>query len=142
MPAKKKPVRRSRSAARTRKPRSRLERTWEDTRAALSSAEAVVEKRVKALVERSGVDARQARETLAAWRHRLERERRKAMKQVGSRLAVLHSRAKNERRALSHAVDDVVRRALAALNVPSRDEIHDLTRRIEELSQKIDRLRR
>jgi hypothetical protein len=35
-----------------------------------------------------------------------------------------------------------VKRALAALNIPSRQEIHDLTQRVEELSQKIDRFRR
>lgn len=142
MPAKKKATRRSRPAARTRTAKSRLEKTWKDTQAALSSAEATVEKRVKALVKRGGVDARQARETLTTWGQRLERERKKALKQVEGRLAVLQTRAKKERRALSRMVDDAVQRTLAALNIPSRDEIHELTRRVEELSRKIDRFRR
>jgi polyhydroxyalkanoate synthesis regulator phasin len=142
MPAKKKATRRSRPAAPARRTRSRLETTWKDTQAALSSAEATVEKRVKALVKRGGVDARQARETLTTWGQRLDRERKKALRQVEGRLAVLQTRAKKERRALTRTVDDAVQRTLAALNIPSRDEIHELTRRVEELSRKIDRFRR
>lgn len=142
MPAKKRPVRRSRPRVRARQTKSRLGKTWKETQAALSSAEATVEKRVRALVKRSGVDTRQARETLAAWRHRLDRERKKAMKQVEGRLAGFQSRARKERQALTRAVDDAVQRALAALNIPSRHEVHALTRRVTELSRKIDRFRR
>jgi RNA polymerase-binding transcription factor DksA len=142
MPAKKKPVRRPRPAARRRKPKSRLDRTWKDTQSALGSAEATVEKRVKALLERSGVDTRHATETLVAWRHRLEHERKKALKQVEGRFTVLQARAKEERRALSRTVDEAVQRTLVALNIPSRHEVQELTRRLEELSQKIDRFRR
>jgi len=142
MPAKKAVRRPRRPAARVRKARSRIERTWKDTRAALSSAEATVGKRVKALVKRSGVDTRQARETLTTWRHRLDRERKKALKQVEGRLAVLQTRARKERRALTRTVDDAVQRTLAALNIPSRQEIHELSRRVEELSHRIERFRR
>jgi len=35
-----------------------------------------------------------------------------------------------------------VQGALAALNIPSRREVHELTRRVEELSRKIDGFRR
>ncbi len=142
MPAKKRPARRSRPVVRARQKKSRLGKTWRETQAALSSAEATVEKRVRALVKRSGVDTGQARETLAAWRHRLDRERRKAMKQVEGGLTGLRSRARKERRTLAHAVDEAVQRALAALNIPSRQEVHALTRRVMELSRKIDRFRR
>src|SRR5512147_2672006 len=127
MPAKKNRVRHPRPATRARQAKSRLGKTWKDTRAALSSAEATVEKRVKALARRSGVDTRQARETLAAWRRRLERERRKALKQVEGRLTVLQARAKKERRTLGRTVEGAVQRTLAALNIPSRDEVHELT---------------
>jgi hypothetical protein len=142
MPAKKKPARRATAAAPARRGRSRIQKTWNNTQAALSSAEATVEKRVKALVKRSGVDTRQAAATLNAWRTRLEKERKKALKQVEGRLAVLQTRAKKERRALSRNVDDAVQRTLAALNIPSRHEVQELTRRVEELSRKIDRFRR
>jgi polyhydroxyalkanoate synthesis regulator phasin len=142
MPAKKRPARRPRPRVRARQARGRLGKTWKETRAALTSAEATVEKRVKALVKRSGVDTQKARERLAAWRHRLDRERKKAMKQVEGRLAGLQSRARKERRVLARAADDAVQRALAALNIPTRHEVHALTRRVTELSRKIDRFRR
>ncbi len=135
-------ARRPRRVARARRGKSGLAQTWKDTRAALSSAGATVEKRVQALVRRGGVDTGQARKALVAWRHRLDRESRKAMKQVEGRLAVLQTRARKERRIVGRAVDDAVKRTLAALNIPSRQEIHDLTQRVEELSQKIDRFRR
>ena len=135
-------ARRSRPVARARRVTSGLEQTWNDTRAALSSAEARVEKRVQDLVRRSGVDTRQARKALEAWRVKLDRQGRKAMRQFEGRLAVLQTRARKERRVVGRAVDDAVKRTLAALNIPSRQEIHDLTRRVEELSQKVDRFRR
>ncbi len=124
MPAKKKAPRRLRAATPARETKSRLETTWKDTQAALVSAEAKVEKRVK------------------TWSHRLERERKKALKQVEGRLAVLQTRAKKERRAVTRMVDDAVQRTLAALNIPSRQEVQELTRRVEELSSRIDRFRR
>lgn len=124
MPAKKKAPRGRRAATPARETKSRLETTWKDTQAALASAEAKVEKRVK------------------TWSHRLERERKKALKQVEGRLAVLQTRAKKERRAVTRMVDDAVQRTLAALNIPSRQEVQELTRRVEELSSRIDRFRR
>jgi polyhydroxyalkanoate synthesis regulator phasin len=145
MPAKKrarKKVVRRRPAIRVRKAKGRLEKTWKDTQAALGSAEAAVGKRVKALVRSSGVDTRQARQTLATWRRRVDLERKKAVKQFEARLALLQARARKERRAFTRAVEDAVQRTLAALNIPSRREVHELTRRIEELSRRIDRFRR
>lgn len=124
MAAKKKASRRQRAATPGRDAKSRLEKTWKDTQAALVSAEAKVEKRVK------------------TWSQGLERERKKALKQVEGRLAVLQTRAKKERRAVTRMVDDAVQRTLAALNIPSRHEVQELTRRVEELSSRIDRFRR
>lgn len=144
MPAKRKPARRARPARKTPidQAAKRIGKTWKETQAALSSAEATVQKRVKALAKRSGVDTRQATQTLQAWGHRLDRERKKALKQVEARLADLQTRARKERRALTRTVDDAVRRTLAALNIPSRSEVQELTRRVEELSRRIDRFRR
>jgi polyhydroxyalkanoate synthesis regulator phasin len=134
--------RRPRPVSRARRAKSGLERTWRDTRAALSSAQGKVEKRVHDLVRRSGVDPRQARKALEAWRQRIDRQGRRAMRQFEGRLAVLQTRARKESRMVGRAVDDAVKRTLAALNMPSRQEIQDLTHRVEELSHKIDRVRR
>lgn len=138
MPAKKKTARR-RAA---RRPPSTLARTWKETRRALDTAEAGVEKKVKALVRKSGVDTRQAADTLKAWRGRLEKEARRILRQAEGRLGVLQTRARKEQRALGRSVDDAVQRALAALNIPSRREIQELGRRVDLLSRKIDGFRR
>ena len=139
MPARK-PARRK--ATRRRRPGSPLQRTWKDTRRALTSAEATVEKRVRDLVRRSGVDTRPAAAALKAWRTRLDRERRKALKQVEGRLAQFQARARKEQRVVGRTVDAAVRRTLAALNIPSRHEIRELSRRVDTLSRKIDGFRR
>jgi polyhydroxyalkanoate synthesis regulator phasin len=143
MAAKKKPVQRARARRfEVRRTAARLSRTWDDTREALGTAEANVEKKVRALVKKSGIDTRKAKATLAAWRNRLERERRRALKRFESELSLVQSRAKKERRAMARMVDDAVQGALAALNIPSRKEVHELTRRVEDLSRKIDGFRR
>jgi hypothetical protein len=141
MPAKKKATTR-RAPRPTRKSRSRLQQTWKETQAALRSAEGKVEKRVRELVKKSGVDTRQATETLKVWRGKIDRERKKAVKQVEGRLSTLQVRARKERRALARMVDEAVQKTLAALNIPSRQEIHQLTLRVEELSRKVGGYRR
>jgi polyhydroxyalkanoate synthesis regulator phasin len=140
MPARKKAARRAVTPA--RKAKSQLEKTWKETQAALSSAEGKVEKRVKELVKRSGVDTRQATKTLKSWGGRLDRERKKALKQVEGGISDLQTRARKERRALTRMVDQAVQRTLAALNIPSRQEVHQLTLRVEELSRKVGGFRR
>jgi hypothetical protein len=143
MAARKKTVRRVRTRqSEVQRAATRLTKTWDDTREALGSAEATVEKRVRALVKKSGLDTRKAADTLMTWRGRVERERRRAMKRLEAEVSSLQSRAKKERRAMGRMVDEAVQGALAALNIPSRHEVHELTRRVEELSRKIDGFRR
>jgi Poly(hydroxyalcanoate) granule associated protein (phasin) len=143
MAAKRKTTRRAKPRRRARPRKAgRLGKTWKDTRAALTSAEATVQKRVRALVKRSGVDTRQVTQALKQWTTRLDRERKGALKQLEARLAQLQTRARKERRSFARTADGTVRRALAALNIPSRNEVHQLTKRVEELSRKIDRFRR
>jgi len=144
MPAKKKAVRRARTTGTVsvQDARRRLARTWDDTKDALGSAEARVEKQVRGLLKRGGVDTKKATQMLEAWRTKAEKERRYAVKQVEAKLVMLQSRAKKERRAVARMVDETVQGALAALNIPSRQEVHELTRRVEELSKKIDGFRR
>jgi polyhydroxyalkanoate synthesis regulator phasin len=138
MPAKKKTTRATRRAP----AKKGLAITWEGTREALGSAEVAMQKRVRSLVKQGNARTQQASEALGAWRSRLEKERRKAMKQLEAQLATLQTRAKRERKALGRMADDAVQNALAALNIPSRQEVHELTRRVEELSRKIDGFRR
>jgi poly(hydroxyalkanoate) granule-associated protein len=138
MPARKQTVRRK--AARTARP-GRLEKTWNDTRRALRSAEVTVGKRVAALVQRSGLQPREVMRQAELWRGRLDREGRKARKRVEARLVQLKQRATRDRRSLTQSVDDAVARALGALNIPTRREVQQLQRRVEELKARVERLR-
>ncbi len=138
MPARKKT--RSRKPARSPRP-GRLEKTWNDTRQALRSAEATVGRRVAALVQRSGLPPPEVMRQAELWRDRLDREGKKARKRVVARLVGLKQRAVRDRRTLTRSVDDTVARALAALNIPTRHEVQQLSRRVEQLSQRIEGLR-
>jgi hypothetical protein len=143
MAAKKKAVRRARAPQTTMQGAAkRLARTWDDTKDALGSAESRLETQVRGLLRKSGVDAKKAMEAVEVWRERVQKERRRAMKQLEARMLMLQSRAKKERRAVTRMVDETVQGALAALNIPSRQEVHELTKRVEELSKKIDGFRR
>ncbi len=140
MPAKKKAVRRRMRAV--SKAGNGLAITWEGTREALGTAEAALQRQLRVLMKRGSARTQQAADAVMAWRGRLDRERRKTMKQMEERLALLQHRARRERRALGRYADEAVQGALAALNIPSRREVHELTRRVEELSRKIDGFRR
>jgi hypothetical protein len=138
--AARKTVRRTTRPA-VRQARGRLAKTWDDTRELLDKGRATLEQRARALIETSGVDPDKAAARLEVLRQRLGQERRKAMKQVEGRLVGLRARAKRERRAFAHKLDDAVRRTLVALDMPSRKELQALTLRVEDLSRKIDGLR-
>lgn len=143
MAAKKKVVRRARAPQTTMQGAAkRLARTWDDTKDALGTAESRLETQLRGLLKKSGVETKKAMETVEVWRERVLKERRRAMKQLEARMVMLQSRAKKERRAVARMVDETVQGALAALNIPSRQEVHELTKRVEELSKKIDGFRR
>ena len=39
-------------------------------------------------------------------------------------------------------MDEALQSALASFNIPTRQEVHELTRKVDELSRKIDRFKR
>lgn len=71
-------------------------------------------------------------------RTRLDKEGRKAYRQLEVRVADLQKRLGRDTANLGHRVDDAVRGTLARLNIPNRREIGELTRKVDELSRKID----
>jgi hypothetical protein len=127
---------------RGRKRLTRFERTWKEALRALGAAESQAEKEIRAFVKRSGIDTRQAAAIWKQWNARLDRESRKAARRLETGLAGLQERVRKERRAVARMVDDAVRGAFAALNVPSRQEVKELTRKVNQLSRKIDAFRR
>jgi polyhydroxyalkanoate synthesis regulator phasin len=71
-------------------------------------------------------------------RSRLDREGRKAYRQMEARMAQLQQRLGRDKVSLGRRVDEAVRGTLARLNIPNRREIAELTRKVDELSRKID----
>ncbi|HLA76032.1 MAG TPA: phasin family protein [Vicinamibacteria bacterium] len=110
---------------------------WDATVKSLAAAEAQMEKQVRQALKKNKL-AGDAADALKDLRAKLDRERKKLSKELDSRLHGLQSRVKKERKALGHLVDDAVRGALATLNIPSRKEVAELTRKVDELSRKID----
>ncbi len=94
-----------------------------------------------AFARRRGIDTKQLAHRAELWRSRLDREGRKARKRVEVRLAELSKRAHQERNAVARVADDAVARALAALNIPTRREVQELSRRVGRLSSRIDTIR-
>lgn len=113
-----------------------IKEKWDTTVKSLASAQARVEKEFRHLVHKSWGTG--ASETLREIRDRVDREGRKALKEVESRFSSLQARVDRERKHLGRLIDDGVHTALVALNIPSRREVKELTRKVDELSRKID----
>ena len=115
-----------------------LREAWQAAVANLVTAEHDVEKQMRALLQKNKISTKDARALLKTLGSRVATERKRAQKELEARLAALQTRVKKERKVLGRVLDDAVRRALAAFNIPSRHEVTDLTRRVEQLSRKID----
>ena len=112
---------------------------WQAAVQALTAAETQVGKQVQALMKEKHITGKDASAALRDLRKRLEKERKKASKDIGVRLGQIQERVVKEGQAIRRSSEDAVQRALGALNVPSREDIGRLTRKVEELSKKVDR---
>jgi polyhydroxyalkanoate synthesis regulator phasin len=121
---------------------TRLRDTWYATLGALTSAEESLEKQIRRLLKRNKVTTTDASAMLKDIGALIGRERRKALKDLDARMKALQTRVRKERKVVSRTVNDAVQAALAAVNIPSRHEVHELTRKVDELSRKIDRFKR
>lgn len=133
-------------AKKSRKPVSKSSAMWRDTWGAtvetLTAAEEQVQRQIRLLMKRNKIGRKEASVLLKDLGTRWNKERARAAKELESRLKTLQTRVKKERKALAGLAEDAVHRTLAALNIPSRQEVANLTRKVEELSRKIDRLKR
>ena len=121
---------------------ARIRMAWADAVAALGSAQANLEAEVQKLLRRNRISTKDAATMLKDVRALAERERKKAAKELRARAAELQIRVQKERKVAARALDEAVRRALAALNIPSRAEVANLTRRVEELTKRVGRRKR
>jgi Poly(hydroxyalcanoate) granule associated protein (phasin) len=86
--------------------------------------------------------------SLSAADTELRRQLRTLKKETASRtrtldahLKDLQARARKEGRAFARSAEDTVERALGALNIPTRQDVDRLSRKVEELTRKLDRRR-
>ena len=70
------------------------------------------------------------------------KERKRGMQELEARLKELQARVKKEGQNVAKLADEAVQSGLAALNIPSRSEVAELTRKVEELSKRVGTLRR
>jgi polyhydroxyalkanoate synthesis regulator phasin len=98
--------------------------------------------RVEALIE-SGKPALERAQAFAAETGKnLSKQTKAIRKDIVHRVSDLGVRVEKERKSLGRKVESAVKTTLASLNIPTRSEINLLARRVEELSRKIDSLKR
>ncbi len=120
----------------------RLKDTWYATLSALTSAEENIEKQVRVLLKRNKISTKDASAMLKDLRTLIDRERKKGLRDLESRLSRLQGRLRKERKALARMVNEAVEGTLASFNIPSRHEVAELTRKVDHLSRKIDAFKR
>ncbi len=102
-----------------------LQDYWDAGVDAYNTAEAEARRQINLLVKSKRLRESDAVKALANIRTRFDQERKKAAKTVKT----LEARVKKERKAIGTMVDDAVKGTLATLNIPSRQEVAELTRR-------------
>ncbi len=123
----------------TRRRRSTLESAKKTTIAekatqavdALKEAPKTAEAKVKAVIE-SGKPALERAQAFAS----------ETGKNLSKRVSDLGVRVEKGRKSLGRKAEGAVKSTLASLNIPTRSEINLLARRVEELSRKIDGLKK
>jgi polyhydroxyalkanoate synthesis regulator phasin len=147
MPTKKKVVRKvktavKRASAAPKGAAERLRHTWTSTVEAITAAESDLEKQVKAVLRRNKISTKDASAMFKDLSALVGRERKKALRDLEHRLGAIQAQALKQRKAVGSAVDDAVQSTLARFNLPTRQEVRELTRKVDELSRKIDRFKR
>lgn len=109
---------------------------------ALKAAPKTAEARVKALIERGKPALERAQAFASETGKNLSKQTKAIRKDIVHRVSDLGVRVEKERKSLGRKVEGAVKTTLASLNIPTRSEINLLARRVEELSRKIDSLKR
>lgn len=98
--------------------------------------------RVQAMIE-SGRPALERAQAFASETGRnLSKQSQAIRKDIALRVSDIGTRVEKERKSLGRSAEGAVKATLASLNIPTRSEINLLARRVEELSRKIDGLKR
>ena len=100
------------------------------------------EARLKALIDSGKPALARAQAYASETGKNLSKQTMALRKDIAHRVSALSVRMEKERKTLGRKVESGVKTTLASLNIPTRSEINLLARRVEELSRKIDGLKR
>ena len=109
---------------------------------ALKEVPKTAEARVKALIESSKPAIERAQAFANETGKSISKQTKAIRKDIAHRVSDLGVRVEKERKSVGRKVENAVKTTLASLNIPTRSEINLLARRVEELSRKIDSLKR
>ncbi len=119
-----------------------LKQTWSAAVGALQSAQDEAERQIRSVLKKNKISAKDTSGVVKELRKRLDKERAKAVKQLEGRVTTLQAMVTKEKKTVSRLVDRAVKNALATFNIPSRQEIAQLTKKVDQLTKKIDALSR
>ena len=109
---------------------------------AIKEAPKTAQARVNALIESSKPAIERAQAMVSETGKNLSRQSKAIRKDIAHRVSDIGTRVEKERKSLGRKVEGAVKTTLASLNIPTRSEINLLAKRVEELSRKIDSLKR
>lgn len=118
-----------------------LRETWGAAVTALTAAEEEMARQLRLLLRRNRITPADAATALAGLRARFARDRDRARRRIDSGASDIAALLDQERKAVARALDSAVHGALASFDIPSRQEVAQLTRKVEELSRRIEGLR-
>lgn len=118
-----------------------MRETWGAAVTALTAAEEEMARQVRRLLRRNRITPADAATALADFRVRFARERARARRRIDSGASDIATRLDHERKSVARALDSAVHGALASFDIPSRQEVTQLTRKVDELSRRIESLR-
>jgi hypothetical protein len=111
---------------------------WRAAVGALSAAEAQVGRQVQAFLKENSRKSPATTATVRDLGRRLDKERKKASRNLDVRLTALQKRVAKDSQALGRSAEQAVERALGALNIPSRADVARLTHKVDELARRLD----
>ncbi len=115
-----------------------LQDGWAAAVEAVHSAQEEAERQIRVFLKEQKIGGKDAATVLKNLRKRFEQKRKTLLRDLETEMTGLQARLKRERKALGKSVDDAVRGTLAAFNIPSRQEVVELTHKVDQLSKKID----
>lgn len=118
-----------------------LRETWGAAVTALTAAEEEMAVEVRRMLRRNRITPADAATALSELRVRLSRERARARRRIDAGASEIATRLDHERKNVGRALNSAVHGALASFNIPSRQEVAHLTRKVDELSRRIEGLR-